>query len=440
MKNYNTLSCENGDSEIFKTDKKRKISFVESGLTVFSTFVFIVGEMAGSGILALPKAVVNCGWIGVILLPIICFNAGYSGVKLGNCWEIVEDLFPKYKGQNRNPYPTIAGVAVGRWGSELVSHCIKITLFGAGTVNLLLAAQMFQQIFEIFLPSISSCLYFLLICFGCSFPMWLGSPKHFSFVGFAAVITTALSCTFFFIQMLVDSENIGDYIVEHKQHGFQDFFLGFGALMFAFGGASTFPTIQNDMLDKSKFGISVVLAFSVVLLFYFPISVGGYLIYGEYVSDNIAISLGKSGLVTFGNILMAVHLIFAFLIVINPVCQDLEETFNISKDFGLGRCLVRSFLMLGILAVGETIPKFGKILSLVGGSTITLLTFVFPPYFYMKLCDRKIADSAYKYREITLHERIYLWELIVIGIIGGACSTYSAIKSIVGDSLIVPCY
>jgi len=38
--------------------------------------------------------------------------------------------------------------------------------------------------------------------------------------------------------------------------------------------------------------------------------------------------------------------------------------------------------------VGESIPKFGKILSLVGGSTITLLTFVFPPFFYMRLCDQ----------------------------------------------------
>jgi hypothetical protein len=39
--------------------------------------------------------------------------------------------------------------------------------------------------------------------------------------------------------------------------------------------------------------------------------------------------------------------------------------------------------------VGESIPKFGKILSLVGGSTITLLTFVLPSFFYMRLCDQQ---------------------------------------------------
>jgi Transmembrane amino acid transporter protein. len=48
--------------------------------------------------------------------------------------------------------------------------------------------------------------------------------------------------------------------------------------------------------------------------------------------------------------------------------------------------------------VGESIPKFGKILSLVGGSTITLLTFVFPPFFYMRLCDQeKQQDWSERY-------------------------------------------
>ena len=40
-----------------------------------------------------------------------------------------------------------------------------------------------------------------------------------------------------------------------------------------------------------------------------------------------------------------------------------------------------------LLFIAETVPSFGSILDLVGGSTVTLLTFIFPPYFYMRLCD-----------------------------------------------------
>ena len=38
--------------------------------------------------------------------------------------------------------------------------------------------------------------------------------------------------------------------------------------------------------------------------------------------------------------------------------------------------------------IAETVPKFGSLLDVVGGSTVTMLTFVCPPYFYMKLCDQ----------------------------------------------------
>jgi vesicular inhibitory amino acid transporter len=50
--------------------------------------------------------------------------------------------------------------------------------------------------------------------------------------------------------------------MRHDFHNFKSFFLAFGTIQFAFGGASTFPTIQNDMVQKNKFSISVVIGFS----------------------------------------------------------------------------------------------------------------------------------------------------------------------------------
>jgi vesicular inhibitory amino acid transporter len=58
--------------------------------------------------------------------------------------------------------------------------------------------------------------------------------------------------------------------------------------------------------------------------------------------------------------------------------------------------------------VGESIPEFGKILSLVGGSTITLLTFVLPSFFYMRLCDQeKQPNWPEKYNFLTVHVKSF---------------------------------
>ena len=48
----------------------------------------------------------------------------------------------------------------------------------------------------------------------------------------------------------------------HKTITTEGFFTAFGSIMFAFGGASIFPSIQADMSDRSKFKYAAVLAIS----------------------------------------------------------------------------------------------------------------------------------------------------------------------------------
>ena len=57
----------------------------------------------------------------------------------------------------------------------------------------------------------------------------------------------------------------------------------FGSIMFAFAGASTFPTIQADMADRSKFNISAIIAMAILFLIYFPMAVGCYYSLGTEV-------------------------------------------------------------------------------------------------------------------------------------------------------------
>lgn len=64
-----------------------------------------------------------------------------------------------------------------------------------------------------------------------------------------------------FTQIVIDGFGHREH-VKHRVHNFHDFFLAFGTLLFAFGGASTFPTIQNDMDNKSNFPKSIAIAFS----------------------------------------------------------------------------------------------------------------------------------------------------------------------------------
>lgn len=68
----------------------------------------------------------------------------------------------------------------------------------------------------------------------------------------------------------------------------------------------------------------------------------GFFVYGEAVDTNIVLTVKNTTLVTMANMLLAVHLILAFLIIINPVCQELEEIFQVPHRKYEYLCMLQS--------------------------------------------------------------------------------------------------
>ena len=79
------------------------------------------------------------------------------------------------------------------------------------------------------------------------------------------------------------------------------------------------------------------------------------------------------------------------------------------SEFGLPRIAVRGGVLLAVLLVAVTIPRFGAILSFVGGLTVNLCTFILPSVFYMRL--KRVLPK----QEAPIH----WWEWPVNGVIVG---------------------
>ena len=85
------------------------------------------------------------------------------------------------------------------------------------------------------------------------------------------------------------------------------------------------------------------------------------------------------------------------------------------SGFGFKRILLRTSIFLFVLGIAEAVPKFGVILSLVGGSTVTMMTFILPCIFYLKLNP-----------DAPLYIKVLHAEIILIAIGSGSAATYSA--------------
>ncbi|GFR73127.1 proton-coupled amino acid transporter 4 [Elysia marginata] len=163
------------------------------GMGVLTTAVFIVGEVAGSGVLALPKALNDTGWIGVVLMVLIAGVAVYTGTLLGCCWMIVLERHASgLDHKARQPYPSIGQAAFGKHCRRLVVFCVDFTCFGGSVVFLLLASQNINELLTGLGVNYSFCFWLMVIVATLCPLTWLGTPKDFWQVGLIAALATAI--------------------------------------------------------------------------------------------------------------------------------------------------------------------------------------------------------------------------------------------------------
>lgn len=91
-----------------------KVTAIKHGMSVITTVLFVAGENAGAGLLALPSTLNKSGWWGLPLMVMIIFDSAVAASLIGKCWLILEERWPQeYQLNCRNPYPEIGKMAFG---------------------------------------------------------------------------------------------------------------------------------------------------------------------------------------------------------------------------------------------------------------------------------------------------------------------------------------
>lgn len=89
-----------------------------------------------------------------------------------------------------------------------------------------------------------------------------------------------------------------------------------------------FPTIQTDMAQPELFSKSVVIAYIIMLFFYLPVAIGGFVVFSTTLKDNIIDNLEQNWIKTVVLVLITGHLLSAFNIILNPLYQGVEHAFK----------------------------------------------------------------------------------------------------------------
>ncbi|KAH9414476.1 hypothetical protein DERP_014620 [Dermatophagoides pteronyssinus] len=402
------------------------------GFSVITATFFIVGELAGGGLLSLPHAISLASWYGI---PIIFFAAicgSIAGYYLAKSWMILEQHFPEYRHSlTRKPFATIGHYAYGKWMGIFVSILMNVTNTCATTVFILFTSDLLSQLTKSFI-GYDICQWIPITSVIFLIPILFGSPIDFWPIAYGATLSTTIGSILLIISLAIQVKRHGTSN-EFQIQNFENFSSCFGIAFYAFGGAAAFPSFQNDMRDKNQFSKAVIFGFLGLLLLYVPVATFGYTAFGIHSEANILNNFQSDSLlnifITIVRCCFLVHFCTVIPITINPVFLDLEELLRIPKAFTWKRLLFRTFMLILMTFLAATFPNFGQILELIGGTTVTIMSFILPPLFYMKLCyeysDDKNPNDKY---QCPLWLKIVFGILIIMGTASGIASTFGTLS------------
>lgn len=199
--------------------------------------------------------------------------------------------------------------------------------------------------------------------------------------------------------------------------------MAFTNILFAFCNHFTMLTIVPSFIEPSprRRGILLTTSSSAVFVFYFLVSLFGYLHFGDAVPSNIL--LARSNMTyAVAQLLVACVIILSFPLLCDPTKSCIE--FLLSRvlrpptqhgarirNLAITGGLVGCSALVAMFAAKAVLPVLGAFTSLCG----SLLMFIYPAAYFLKLSGR------YK---VTMTERITAWVDIVVGIIVLIFGTY----------------
>jgi len=414
------------DSSVEKADKTD-----DEGLSVVTAIFFVVGDVIGAGVVALPYAMKLVSWIGIPMFIFCSSLMCYCGILLAKaCAKMMEGLD---RSTLRDPYPRLGQTASGKGGKYITTVSLAINQVLTCIVFILLAGEIFLELFpsspwDHFTYRMQLRIWFCM-CGVFLLPFtFLGTPKDFKGIGFLAMATSGLAVVMIAIML----GYISSYEVDNDKNlmlNGEGFLHAFGTVLFGFGGVSIFPTIQNDMKHPEKFVTSVTVGYIIISTIYVILPLAAYIILGDLIKEDLLTTFSYLELYfsnhLFRTMCMAAqacicgHVLCAFVLNMNPIYQQIEGSMGIPIHFCWQRVLNRTLWMIGILCVAVVVPAFGPVLSFVGGSFAALLGIILPVVFYARLEG-----------SLPLWKEILFVFIILIALLGSVGNAYVEIKNI----------
>jgi len=374
--------------------------------TVINIFISFVG----AGMLGMPYAFSRSGWaLGVTCLFAVSSANVYCMLLLVKTRRRLE--MNGYK--NIEGYGDVGRVVLGERGETLVNVCLVISQVGFATAYIIFIAANVISIF----PGIGRAT----ICYGCV-------PALSALV---QIQDMAILSPF---SLLADVANLSgtaavffqDFSAFHhheiiKTYDFSSWLYVTAVAVYSLEGVGMVLPLETSCIKRDDFPKLLKWSIAGITALIATFGVCGYAAFGSHTQAPVTLNL-DGGVASFVKLALCVALYLTYPVMFFPVW--LVAPFSAP---------MRVAAVVGTASVAFAVPSFGKFLGLVGASICTLLGFIIPAVFHIKVFhhDAKGGEGGLKKWELMFDYFLVAFGVhVVFGILG----TYDSFMSLVNHT------
>ncbi|RCH79389.1 hypothetical protein CU098_000541, partial [Rhizopus stolonifer] len=213
----------------------------------------------------------------------------------------------------------------------------------------------------------------------------LDSLKYTSIVALFAVVYLCIIVIYYY-HPIQDSAEIEYFTVSSSIFGHLPVFV------FSFTCHQNIFSVYNELRDNSRRSITRVICLSIgsSAFIYEGIAILGYLSFGKNVLSNVIMEYSSSYFVAGGRLAMVILVVFSYPLQAHPCRASLDKVLGKEKA---ERSVFKYFAMTTTILilsyiVAITVTKLDVILSFVGSTGSTTISFILPGLFYYKIHEQ----------------------------------------------------
>eukprot|EP00270_Netrium_digitus_P004317 TRINITY_DN1534_c0_g2_i1.p1 TRINITY_DN1534_c0_g2~~TRINITY_DN1534_c0_g2_i1.p1 ORF type:complete len:553 (-),score=127.37 TRINITY_DN1534_c0_g2_i1:234-1892(-) len=378
--------------------------------------------LAGVGVLSMPYAVMNGGWLSLGLLFSLAVACWYTGYLLRVCLQSEPGL---------ETYPDIGEAAFGPTGRLIISIVLYVELYACCVEFLILegdnlSAQFPGASLQLGSVFLSSQHLFIIVAAICILPtMYLRDLSILSYISAGGMFATLLVCA---MVMLVGVQSVGfEREADGQLLNLWGMPMAIGLYGFCYSGHAVFPNIYMSMRNKKEYDTVLLWSFVLCTIIYTSMAIGGYLMFGDSSSSQITLNLPENLLASRIAVwTTVVNPYTKFALSMLPVARCLEELLPMpvsSKQYKRASTSIRTILVASTVVVALLIPFFGYVMSFIGSFLSMAVSVILPCACYIRIQGKRA----------TLGQKIVCSILILLGLFCAAAGTYSSVSKIVNS-------